>query len=768
MTWLSRLLPQTSSLQRHTSAHNRSTKQRRRVMTLESLEHRIVLSDVSATFSSGVLTIVSNVSSNPPIGGNAFDIIEGSSAGDLGKVTVKPATGSIATTVNGVGVPFTTPAAVTQIDVIIVGANKSIAETVNLLGPGKTVPTTVKNVTFTVTTANLTLNANNIDNSGTFTLNTTGGLNAHIDNSQFSALTIKQTGPDACCAIVELGNDTITGAVSVTEADAASSQIIVQNGSSLGSTTLVQGNGNKDSVKVVDSKVRELTITQGNGDDDSILVDNVQITAAGKGVSTSQGNGARDQTTINKVSLAPGITLNVNGPLSTIPSITVLQGNGDRDRASVTNSNVPGNITITQGTGRRDEAVITDDVAGFSFGGLLFFGQVSITQKDVTDGDTARIEHVDANHAFITQGNADDDSATVKDSTIHGSVIVKQGNGNRDNAEVSNVHGVTGGISITQGDGSWDTALIDPVDTAFGDISIKQGNGNDDHATIDDAHSFLGDIWIQQGKGDRDHASITRSSTDKGDIWIKQDNGNDDDASVCDSHTEKGNITITQGNGHRDQASVSDSSTKQGDVKITQGNGNQDYAEIVRTNAGDRVPLGPFYVDIGGTATIKQGDGNGDTAVFDCDNVNNIVAIQGNNVYDPTCDPGLLDTVRVNDSRVTSDITITQGNGRSAGGYYASIGDESSVTAGGRTTITQNGVGNFVNLGYGSSFETNFLDVFTGQGSALVVAANTTVFIGSFNGVSPTITGNGLNNTFVDAGGNYGVTVAGNFNFVFI
>ena len=85
------------------------------------------------------------------------------------------------------------------------------------------------------------------------------------------------------------------------------------------------------------------------------------------------------------------------------------------------------------------------------------------------------------------------------------------------------------------------------------------------------------------------------------------------------------------------------------------------------------------------------------------------------------------------------------------------------------TLIDQQYANNEVWLGdTDSSFTTDWLDVFTGGGGgAYVQATNTTVFFGPLGYFSPfyTIEGGGSGNTYVDNGGNSGVTVnPANFN----
>src|ERR1019366_7234874 len=114
-------------------------------------------------------------------------------------------------------------------------------DVVQLAGIGKAKPTGIKNVAINVTgTPALSLNVHDVDNTGTFTVSdgtstvAGGWLSANVDNSQFAALSIYETG--CCLASVELGNDLVPGAVSVTEGVADRDSITLDKGDKFGST----------------------------------------------------------------------------------------------------------------------------------------------------------------------------------------------------------------------------------------------------------------------------------------------------------------------------------------------------------------------------------------------------------------------------------------------------------------------------------------------------------------------------------------------------
>ena len=384
MTWLSQLVSRGSNDQRRIIHDDRRRviekgKAHRRVMSVEGLEHRMVLSNVSALFSSsGVLTITGDPYND------SFSITE--TAGGQ----VRLASTSPRTTIDLTRVPYTTPSKVSSIVVILPGTVN--IDNVTLVGPGKTTATTVNSVSITATGANLTFTANGLDNHGSLTVSDTAGLtggndaafHASVDNSMFASISITQTGN--FLAYVELSNDNtiaglVSGPVTVSEGVANTDQIILDKlaGESdvFGSTVLTQGagpafsgaSGTADSVSVSHAQVTDLTIKQRlNGNGDSIAVNTVGLALSSFGVVTSQGNGNGDTTTITEVTAPSPSNASTVGPKGP-PSILVTQGYGNGDSATTTNSKLPGNITLVQGDGNGDSASIAHVTVGFTLTG---------------------------------------------------------------------------------------------------------------------------------------------------------------------------------------------------------------------------------------------------------------------------------------------------------------------------------------------------------------------------------------------------------------
>ena len=345
------------------------------------------------------------------------------------------------------------------------------------------------------------------------------------------------------------------------------------------------------------------------------------------------------------------------------------------------------------------------------------------------------------------------------------------------------------GVATSQGIGAGDVTAINLVTTPTPPTPNSVGAGPPNIVVVQGN--------VVQGSGSGDSASVT-NSTLPGSISTTQTdvagNALGDSATISGDKVGftvtiggtilpayPGSLTISQGYANGDQATVSNS-TAVGDVTITQGDGNGDWAQVVGITAGTTIPASPYVIPFDGTVTITQGSAPGDVAYLDGDAINNVSITQGDNVQAPNGTTVVSDVAEINDTSVTSNVSINQGTGAStainAGNYVAAIGYDylgymkgtpasSSVTVGGDTKIDQNYANNQVYLGDAdSSFTTVYLDVFTGfGGGAFVMARNTTVDFGSLFGIY-TIDGGGSGNTYVDGSGNSGVTVdPANFNF---
>jgi hypothetical protein len=434
------------------------------MLDLDRLETRTVLSNVTVVYDPTLLLLTITGDTH----NDNFRITETSQSSG-GKVTVAP--GNLQTLINTSPVAFVTTGAVRTINVSMPGTPAfPSSNTITLSGPGKAVATGVQNLTITDTAnaanpvaPNLTVNANNLFNSGQLKIEDTpfdtrggGTFNVTVSNSRFGSIDIDQTG--CCPAHVTLTND-IAGPVSVSEG-VSNGDSIVLSGDQFGSTTLEQGqgpvyagcNGTGDYVCVTSTKVTDLTIDQDdNGHNDGnfqfIYVNGLQIaTTGGSGVRTNQGDGFSDVTIICSVTAPfPRIT---NEIPYVLPGILVQQGNGDLDYADVANSTVPGNIAILQGNGAADWAQIIGSKAGLSLtispflidiSGIAFISQGDGANDVAVIDRSSTVARSSFNNVEIRQGNATlgqdnsfcnpalGDLAQINDTDVASNIDIDQG-----------------------------------------------------------------------------------------------------------------------------------------------------------------------------------------------------------------------------------------------------------------------------------------------------------------------------------------------------
>ncbi len=783
MTWLSRLLPQNPN-QHLASRNNRSRRAlRRRATTLETLEGRTLLSNVTTEVTpipggGGALLLTITTDSH----NDTFTVTEGAG----GIITVS---GNTKTQINSlpIGQAFTTDQAMTDIDVVIPsGPGLGIGTNTNTITLNSTVVGTanIQNVlvsepgySATNPAPTLILNVTGVNNRATLTVQdgTTGTyvggtLTANVSGSTFTALGITQVG--CCPASVTLNDDVVPGTVVVAEGTANGDSVVATN-DIFGATTISQftgglnPNGNtgvNDLVSVQDAPppvtppvtpengILSLGVYQyGSGTNQSIDIGNqnpVEVSLTGFGIIAEQPNtvavpktdpGSNDLIEIESIST---YGLGINNPHGGPDSIVTLQGNGN-DTTTVENAVIYGHVSVTQGNGN-DIVNVGADTVGYA-NNPSPDGNLTITQGTGTDSVT--VNNVGA------EGNAN--------NTFYGNVTVYQGNGT---SVTVNDSAVSGGVTVTQVSG--DSVTVNS-DTVGGSVSVSQGDA---------------------------------TST-----------------ALVESDTVGGSITVSQGNGSSDMATV-DNDVAAANISVTQGNGNNDFVHIAADSAGTTVLNGPYITDINGLLVVTQGNGSGDLVILDgngsegaaSNSFNNVVIEQGDgggpgNLATCSGAPGYDDVVVVEDTNITSDLFIVQNatftlvdgstllatplpgdpslEGTGVGSDLVEIGGDpngvlypdgtavtpSQVTVGDQTFIFQGGANNEVDLGgspayFGIMFQTGFLDIWTGSGGGgFSVTTNTVVEYGSYFGNNYVIDGGADGNTFVTEGWNSGVTGADNF-----
>ncbi len=755
MTWLSRLLPQSPRLPR-LADHNLRTRQaqrRRRMSTLEALEGRTLLSNVSATVVANTLVIV------------------GDQHNDSFKVTENPATGLVTvvgtpapssnphlppsntTQINNlpVGLAFTTSQSVQVLDIFLPG-NFNNTDYVTLTEGPTTGTGTLRSVTIVapggvgagVEGLDLNLTVTNLSVSGPFALydaptygpasstlpaipalptgqapnapptslytpptnsagnplNQLGGvLNATITGSHFSSLYLEQDG--CCLADVTLNSDTVTGSVTVEEGVANGDQVYAADDTFQGATTITQYYGP--------------TMSGCYGTGDLVYVNQTPSVAG----------------TSNIFDLA----IYQNGP-GTGQIIDV--GTSYEVEVAITGFGV---IAEQPNAGGSDLIYIESiTVYGHLTNSFLPYGPPSI---------------------YTLQGNGGNDTTNIDSSTVWGNISAYQGNSNDGSADHIILDADSAGYT-TPGAGG----LLIP---SFGLVTLSQGNGN----------------------GDTVFLSSTGTEFDALNVF--------------------NNLSITQRNGNSDIVTVDSTVVVTGNIIVVQGYGAYDVVNVTSSTAGYTTQSGPILTDHGGLLAIIQGNGYSDSVTItsfglegDFGSIfNNVFIYQGNSLnglpvdcLEPTGDLVTIDQTTINSNLIifqnavfslapavsTGDMTSVQsivadpaiivtdgaglgnnvvliGTGAASGGVGTGVGQ---VYVGEETLIYQGGKDNTVWLGGASGdnsgvvdFETGFLDIWTGAGGGgTVQATNTTVDFGSFFGNSFVINGGGTGNTYVDLLGN--------------
>jgi hypothetical protein len=495
---------------------------------LEILEPRTLLAgNVTVGFPvGGVLTITGDTH------GDTFNINENGGS----SVTVSGTPSSGHTSINNLPLGTSvTRSGVTSINVVLPGTG-NVLDTVTLTETPK-VTSGIKNVAVTVTaTVDLKLGVTGVVNTGTFTLTdgtstvAGGQLSVIVSNSQFSALTIFETG--CCNAYVELDSDVVLGAVAVTEGVANGDGIVLDKpptaGDHFGSTTLIQGagptmagcNGSGDFVNVDDALLKDLTIEQlldGTSSIEVGLNSEVEVSVTSFGIFATQGNGAGDTILIVSITTSGKP---INNPHGGPDSIITSQGNGAGDSVIVDSSFVFGDIESIQGNGNGDYAQFTGDSAGWTLTTgpeiIDFFGDATIIQgngyNDVVNLNCGAIENVGVvntfNNVFISQGSSLftpgctpglGDVVTVDCTNVTSDLTIEQGEGDTTGADLgNNVVAIATNMAVTVGD----STVIYEIGANNGGNTILLGgaSGGPDSGSVDFETGYL-DIYTGAGGG---------------------------------------------------------------------------------------------------------------------------------------------------------------------------------------------------------------------------------------------------------------------------
>src|SRR5271157_1214348 len=576
MTWLSRLLPPSNSLQRladkNRSHRDRQGRRNRRMAHLELLENRTLLSVVGTSLSgAGVLTLTLDANS---------DNVTINETGNT-NATVTGTNNTVINPPTGVGHANNTVSfsGVKSIVVSIPGgaraSNNSPNITLEEVQP-TAIPAPTFITSFTVVEgalpAGVTIGPN-------LTLNV-GGVNKGVSNPG-GTLALWTTGSTLSKPLP------VFGTTSVTVTNSLFQNIVIDEAGCCQQTVTLQGDTTPTNNTVFVSEGVFGTykhVKTGSTDSLSYTGDQIILNNDNFGLTTlDQGQG-------------PAVT----------PTSTCLSCNGAGDVITVDDSYLT-NLNVSQQL------------------------QNAPVNSDGTPG-------VEGGHQLIEIGQ----QSPVEVNYQNTGITATQGNGDRDKILICNI------TSFGLASSSW---LKGPDN-----IVTTQGSGKNDQTTI--ANSF---VW----------GSITATQADVADLTGK-DNG--DCIIIANSTAVLGNIEATQGDGNYDFAAFYGDTTG--------------YTNVIGTpNSSAVFPVFknniPVVLSSGGLMQIIQGNGLSDTATLDCGqslaccplegpdvpsfmtpNVANDVNIQqGAFPFNPQCEEQTSDTINVNCTIVSDNMTLVQGFG---------------------------------------------------------------------------------------------------------
>jgi len=703
MTWLSRLLPQSPSLSRLAKPNNRTrqAQRRRRQATLETLEGRTLLSNVSVSVVGHELVILGDTHND------SFSVTDNVSTGLITVVgtasSTKPhAPASNTTQINGQPVPSgftsTTAQAITSLFIYLPGDYNS-TDNVTITGTGTGSETLTAGITIIapgVTGGNqgldLNLTVTNITGAGPFALydaptttatfpvtgntpspalphgeqpnappgyvfptvgsllpvtaptkaysNNLGGvLNASITHSTFSSLYIEQ---DGCCpASVVLDHDSISGYLTVEEG-VANGDFIQLTNSTAGATTLIQGYG-----PTMTGNTYQWT---GAGD-----VITVQDDGTPNPSPMKAGTGILD---LCITQLGTGGSGSLAGPFG-VPA--AINGGGQQILVGTVSPVEVGVAGFGIKAVQDDSPVVTIPplVPIGSAVPVILPNLIHIESITVYGHLTNSIGPNGPPSIYTCQGDGQD-STIIDSSTVWGNISAYQGNGAGDSvllaADVAGWTTPPPALPVQP----WPTGMGQPVYLSpyFGCVTVHQGTA----AVADQPTIPTGGDTVTLNSAGSEYQAFNSFNN----LVITQcdlsTNFNPNSILVDSTVVVTGNILIFQG----------DAGFQNGGT--LNGTDTGDLVTISATTAGYVTVNGPVLCDHGGLVAIKQGNGYEDGVIFTpvgtegvLPNVfNNVLIWQGESLVPPDCLQPTGDFVTIDGTTIWSDLLIFQ-NAKFAG-----------------------------------------------------------------------------------------------------
>jgi len=410
----------------------RSRQPEKRQSTLEHLENRALLSQLTAVVANGELYINDKTPTAPV----TVAIVENSN----NTATVTPLSG---TTLNG---PLTNPQ--TFGPIASMNVNLSNSKVDNFVFINGDVPATPK-VHPQVTNVSVELGTGGgagslfqsdvvIGGSGNVE-----GFNLNDNGIVVSGLTITSQDSGAySTTYVDVYDSVIAGLLKVSLGDAPGDSVYL-SGNGIAKASVSEGSGKHDSIYSTDNTYggAGASFTQGSGKGDTFSsIDDVQLQG---NFTIVQGDGSDDCVEVI------GLNSSVSSSVTLIDNLSITQGDGKQDSVYVDDSYIGGSLSITQNdtfspsTPYQYDQVNVDDT---SVGKNL-----TITQSDGWF-DTVEVGFFSpvtvGKNLTISQGNGFEDEAFVEDTTVGYNLTINQGDGNADVIQVAAISPVSVGNNL--------------------------------------------------------------------------------------------------------------------------------------------------------------------------------------------------------------------------------------------------------------------------------------------------------------------------------
>jgi hypothetical protein len=394
------------------------------------------------------------------------------------------------------------------------------------------------------------------------------------------SVTVKQT---AQISLIEVANFTsIKGAISITQSGVLDNVMVVENSLLESTITLTQGtvSANNELYLINVSIPKSTTINQEGGSNQAILVvENVSI------------NGSL---TINHVFAKNGNNIDdiiVNDSIN--GALTINSGGGVNNSQTVDSDTINGAVTITQSVTTAQEAAAAWGYDSVTISNTAVHGNVSINQPSGADNYAGIFANTSITGTLtIKQGAPNDDNVEINDSLVSKNVSISQGLANVDTVDFSANAFMNGSVLVTQNASAEDGFTVETA-TFNNGLTVTQYNSQNDSATFA-AATIINNALITQTSTYNNSVGLTDSSV-SGNVTINQSGKQYAYVLIENNSSIGGNLSIVQTGSLEALTELVDDVTFTKNVTITQGTGTVNALFL------------EFGVNIGGNLLVNMG-----------------------------------------------------------------------------------------------------------------------------------------------------------------